>query len=530
MKYFIFRNTTIENLFGQDDVCYSGYDDILKVDTEADILIWFYLLPIRQYRKQLVTEIESYFPNINLVYQQIPANKTFLIFTLQELYRIKYQEDDFSIETAINEFNAHVIEFASQNRNVKVVDFADFVRKYPSGQLIDWKYYFLSKIQLNPRLTKPFKEWFGEKIEAIKLKRKKCIVLDLDNTLWDGILGEDGNEGIKIGGDYPGNTFYMFQQSLLELSKTGIILTVCSKNNEQDVLDVWKSNPYLVLTKEYFAAYRINWNNKADNIKELAEELNIGLDSFVFVDDNPSEREMIRQLLPMVAVPDFPEHPYSLPVFFENMQKRFFGVYSLTEEDKAKTEQYKANALRLNIQKNFTDFTDYLKSLEMELTIQKANSFNITRIAQMTQKTNQFNLTTIRYIEDDIQRLVDEKEQVFCMSVKDKFGDNGITGAMILKRVNENSLEIDSLLLSCRILGKGIEKAFIFQILNLLKEQKIKNILASYFPTTKNEQVKDFYEKIGFVLIDEIQEIKKYFIELQNNSFVIEPYYKIEMQ
>ena len=148
----------------------------------------------------------------------------------------------------------------------------------------------------------------------------------------------------------------------------------------------------------------------------------------------------------------------------------------------------------------------------------------------MTQKTNQFNLTTIRYIEDDIQRLVDEKEQVFCMSVKDKFGDNGITGAMILKRVNENSLEIDSLLLSCRILGKGIEKAFIFQILNLLKEQKIKNILASYFPTTKNEQVKDFYEKIGFVLIDEIQEIKKYFIELQNNSFVIEPYYKIEMQ
>jgi FkbH-like protein len=396
--------------------------------------------------------------------------------------------------------------------------------------LIDWKYYFLSKIQLNPRLSKPFKEWFGEKIDAIMHKRKKCIVLDLDNTLWDGILGEDGIEGIKIGGYYPGNAFSMFQQSLLELSKTGIILTVCSKNNEQDVLDVWKSNPYLTLTKEHFAAFRINWNNKADNIKELAEELNIGLDSFVFVDDNPSEREMIRQLLPMVEVPDFPEQPYLLPIFFENIQKRFFCIYSLTEEDKAKTDQYKANALRLETQKNFSDFSGYLKSLEMELTIQKVNSFNITRIAQMTMKTNQFNLTTIRYTEDDIQRLVDANEQVFCVSVKDKFGDNGITGAIILKKADEYSLEIDSLLLSCRILGKGIETAFVYQILKLLKEQKIKSILASYIPTSKNEQVKDFYDKIGFILIDENHEKKKYFIDLQNYSFVLEPYYKIEMQ
>jgi FkbH-like protein len=530
MKYFILRNTTIENLFGNNDICYSGYDDILKVESEADVVIWFYLVPVRQNREQLVAEIETYFQKITLVYQQIPLKKMFLIFTLYEFFRIKYQQNDFSVEFAINEFNANVVDFARQHNNVKVIDLSDFGRSYSNEQLIDWKYFFLSKIQISPRLNKSFNYWFVKKTEAINQARKKCLILDLDNTLWDGILGEDGIDGIKVGGDYPGNAFSMFQLSLLELGKSGVILTICSKNNEKDVLEVWEKNPFLILKKEHFAAYRINWNNKADNIKELAEELNIGLDSLVFIDDNPSEREIVKQLLPMVEVPDFPEQPYLLPTFFEKIQKKYFDVYALTEEDVSKTEQYKANAKRLDIQKNFTDFSEYLASLEMVISIQKVNAFNILRIAQMTQKTNQFNLTTIRYNQEDIQRLVDDNEQIYCISVKDKFGDNGITGAMILKKVNEESLEIDSLLLSCRILGKGIEKAFIYQVLNLLKEQKIGRVLASYIPTSKNEQVKDFYEKIGFLLIDDIKGIKKYFIELQNCSFDLEPYYKIEIQ
>jgi FkbH-like protein len=529
MKYYIFRNSTIENLFGNAVASYSGYANIMDINKDAEIFIWFYLLPVKPNRKDVVNEVASYFNNIQLIYQQIPSNKTFLIFTLHEFYSAKYQNSDYSVELAIEKFNNQIIEFANQQNNVKVIDFGNFIHTSVTGQLMDWKYYFISKMQINPQLAKPFKIWFTQQTDAIQLKRKKCLVLDLDNTLWGGILGEDGIEGIQIGNDYPGSAFSFFQQSLIELYKTGIILTICSKNNETDVLEAWERNPYLILKKEHIAAYRINWNNKADNIKELADELNIGLDSFVFIDDNVTERELVKQLLPMVEVPDFPQQPYMLPVFIESLQKKYFGAYALTDEDKTKTEQYKANAQRTTLQKNINNFADYLASLEMTITIQKANQFNIPRIAQMLQKTNQFNLTTKRYTEADINGMEANINLIYCISVKDKFGDNGITGAIILKKLNENSAEIDSLLLSCRILGKGIENVFVFKILGLLKKQGINTIFGIYIPSTKNHQVNDFYEKIGFQLINEQNGAKKYKIDMKDTKFLIEPYYKIEM-
>jgi len=375
-----------------------------------------------------------------------------------------------------------------------------------------------------------FKEWFSKQIDAIELKRKKCLILDLDNTIWGGILGEDGIEGIKIGGDYPGNAFSLFQQSLLELNKAGVILAICSKNDERDVLENWEKNPYLIIKKEHIAAYRINWNNKVDNIRDLVSELNIGLESIVFVDDNPSERELVKEFLPMIAVPDFPDQPYMLPRFSEILYKEYFSVYKLTEEDQVKTEFYKANLLRSSIQNTFVDFTDYLASLDIVITIHNANSFNIPRIAQLTQKTNQFNLTTKRYSDADIQKFVNNNDYVFCMSVKDKFGDSGITGVIIFTKSNIDKVDIDSLLLSCRILGKGIEKAFVLQILSLLKKEEIKSVSANYIPTRKNEQAKDFYEKTGFILINESNGIKQYQIDLQNSNFSIEKYYNIEIQ
>ena len=219
----------------------------------------------------------------------------------------------------------------------------------------------------------------------------------MDNTLWGGVLGEDGAEGIKIGGDYPGKAFSMFQKSLVELCKTGVILTVCSKNNESDVRYAWDNNPYIILTDRYISAYRINWDNKADNIIELSKELNIGLDSFVFVDDNPTERELIRRTLPMIAVPEFPSQAYELPAFFRQLVDNYFQVYSITNEDKQKTEQYKANAERAKMQKQFVNISEFIRSLDIEMTVERANQFTIPRIAQMTQKTNQFNLTTKRY-------------------------------------------------------------------------------------------------------------------------------------
>ena len=349
-----------------------------------------------------------------------------------------------------------MFEAEAKYSNVKVLDIAEFTRNYSSADLFDWKFYFMSQMGMNPKLHKEFKLWFEQKLNSIALKRKKCLVLDLDNTLWGGILGEDGIAGIKIGGDYPGKAFLYFQEALLQLSKSGVMLAVCSKNNEQDVLDAWERNPYIVLRKDSFVAYRINWNDKATNIKEISEELNIGLDSFVFVDDNPTERELVKQMLPMVSVPDFPSQPYEFPIFFKQLVEQYFKVYSITDEDKKKTEQYKANAARNKAQQSFADFDKFLESLNIQLTIEKANEFNISRIAQMTQKTNQFNLTTKRYTDSDIHSFVEKGWDIWCISVADKFGDNGTTGLIMI-----NGDEIDTFLMSCRVLGKGIEFEFL---------------------------------------------------------------------
>ena len=278
--------------------------------------------------------------------------------------------------------------------------------------------------------------------------------------------------------------------------------------------ELWEKNPFLLIKENHIAAYRINWNNKADNITELSKELNIGLDSMVFVDDNPTERELIRQMLPMVEVPEFPDKPYHIPSFCKNVLLPYFTVYSITAEDKDKTKQYKANAQREEEKSKFSDFHDYLKSLHIELTIEEASSFNIPRIAQMTQKTNQFNLTTRRYTDSDVETFLTDGWKIYCLSVKDKFGDNGITGTIFFQPEEDNLYAIDTLLLSCRILGKGIETAFLLTALNLLFRGNVKGFISTYLKTNKNSQVEEFYDKCGFTLVKDNGTTKEYTLNM----------------
>ena len=378
-------------------------------------------------------------------------------------------------------------------------------------------------------MAKDFQCWWRKKEDELALKRKKCLVLDLDNTLWGGILGEDGVAGIKIGGEYPGKAFEWWQQALKRLKDSGVMLAVCSKNNEADVLEAWERNPFMVLRKDDFVAWRINWQDKATNVRELASELNIGLDSMVFVDDNPAERELIRQMLPMVAVPEFPEKPYQLMSFFETLTREYFRVYAINREDKTKTEQYKANALRTAEQAKFADFDDYLRSLEIKIDVMPLDDFNRPRLAQMTQKTNQFNLTTHRYSEDDIQHMANDRCLVYALSVSDRFGDNGITGEIILRPKGNDTMIIDTLLLSCRILGKGIEFAFLDTILNLTASKGVKTVEASYIKSAKNAQVADFYDRAGFTMTHATETEKHYRLELRQNR-AIKDYYSITIK
>ena len=525
MSLFVFRNNTVERFFPKD-YTFSGYDDISVIPADADGYVWFYQAPIGYNREASVEEVQGYQQKFNFVLAQIGANKTVIALTMEDTYTVPFTDDDNYLRSAIEQYNAALFEAEKIHSNLKVIDYSEFTRNYPVADLFDWKFYFISQMGINPKLTKDFQAWWNRKLKSIALKRKKCIVIDLDNTLWGGVLGEDGISGIKIGGDYPGKAFAFFQKSLLQLSKAGVILTVCSKNNEADVLDAWEKNPYMVLRKEHFASYRINWTDKATNIKELAEELNIGLDSFVFVDDNPTERELIKQILPMVSVPEFPAQPYELPVFFKKLVNDYFKVYSITEEDKKKTEQYKAYAARAQAQQSFTDFGAFLESLDIQITIEAANEFNIPRIAQMTQKTNQFNLTTKRYTDADVKGFLAKDWMIWCISVADKFGDNGITGCIMV-----NGDIIDTFLLSCRILGKGIEKAFIKKILVMLKERGVEIVKADYLPTTKNAQAADFYDHCGFsCVVENADGSKEYELDLKSADFDIEKYYHIKLK
>lgn len=522
MSLFVFRNNTVERFFPKDYV-FSGYDDISVIPTEFKGYVWFYQAPIGYNREASVEEILGYQQKFNFVMAQLDANKTVIALTMEGVYSLPLSDDDYTERNAIEQYNAALFEAEKTYANLKVLDYSEFTRNYSVEALLDWKFYFISQMGMNPMLTKDFQVWWNRKLESIALKRKKCIVLDLDNTLWGGVLGEDGISGIKIGGDYPGKAFAFFQKSLLELSKVGVILTVCSKNNEADVLEAWEKNPFMVLKKEHFAAYRINWTDKATNIRELATELNIGLDSFVFVDDNPTERELIKQMLPMVSVPEFPTQPYDLPLFFKKMVNEYFKVYSITDEDKKKTDQYKANAARSQAQQAFTDFGAFLESLDIQITIESANEYNIPRIAQMTQKTNQFNLTTKRYTDADVKGFLADGWKIWCISVADKFGDNGITGVIMI-----NGNTIDTLLLSCRILGKGIEMAFVKKILSMLKDEGFEKVKAAYLPTLKNSQVTDFYDRSGFSCIaDNADGSKEYALDLIDAELEIEKYYHI---
>lgn len=522
MKYFIFRNQTVEPFFGEHGIGYSGYDDISFVPDNADRLIWFYQVPFNMNSQQLASEVSTYIDKLQLVVSRL-GNREMWIFSLVNLFRCSLVGNDRSVDAAISQFNNNASQLVKEYSNLRYIDFSEFTDNYTAEQLVNWKFYFISQTQLNTKLAKDFTVWFVRKEEELTLKRKKCLVLDLDNTLWGGVLGEDGITGIQIGGEYPGKAFQYWQHALLELSKQGIILTVCSKNNEADVMEAWEKNPFMVLRREHFSAWRINWQDKATNLQELAHELNIGLDSMVFIDDNPTERALITQALPMVAVPDFPKKPFELMSFFRQLVNTYFRIYSITDEDRKKTAQYIANAQRAAERAKFVDMDSYLESLQIEITISPAHEFNIGRIAQMTQKTNQFNLTTHRLTEQEIRQKIDEGWRVLCLSVKDRFGDNGITGAIFITPVNH----IDNLLLSCRVLGKGIEQAFVSFVLNTLHSEGINTVSACFSPSAKNEQAANFYDKLGFYITCEDNGTKQYKIEL-DSELQIKKYYHIK--
>lgn len=518
---FVFRNNTIEQFF-ELGYQFSGYDDVSYIP-EADAYVFWFQVPLRFNYQQQVEEVRSYCQKLQFVASRV--ERPFFIFTLEQCYFSQIESGNYDLANVIDNFNSLVRDLTSERENVKLIDFRDFAIQYRTTELIDWRYYYTAQIPYNPQLIGPFKKWWSRKLEEIQLSRKKCLVLDLDNTLWSGILGEDGVNNVSLSGDYPGKAFHYWQEGLKELQKQGVMLAICSKNNEKDVEELWEKRSDMVLKKEDFVAFRINWLDKSTNLADIAKELNIGLDSFVFVDDNPTERELIRQTLPMVSVPDYPEHPYGLPLLYQELVKKYFCIYTITAEDREKTKQYAVNAQRRQVQAACENYEDFLRSLDISLKVEPINDVTIVRAAQMTQKTNQFNLTTKRYTVDDIRSILSNGGKAWTLSVSDKFGDSGITGLFILT----SNGTIDTMLMSCRVLGKGIEEAFVKYVLSVLKKNGMTEIRSSYSPTAKNVQVKDFWEKIGFALTNISEDgQREYVINLKTSDSRIKDYYKID--
>jgi FkbH-like protein len=334
-------------------------------------------------------------------------------------------------------------------------------------------------------------------ISALKGRARKCLVVDLDNTLWGGTIGDDGLIGIALGTGPDGEAFADFQQWLRSLKERGVILAVCSKNEEEIAKEPFRRHPDSRLSLEDFAVFRANWNNKVDNISDIASILNIGLDSFVFVDDNPVERDLVRSHLPMVAVPELPQDPAG---YIEAIERhRYFETVGLSAEDKERTRFYRENAARTELMGSFTDVGQYLRSLAMVADIGDLDGFHLPRMAQLINKSNQFHLTGTRYSEAELQRLSGlPGHAVRYYKLADRFGDNGLISVVVLAAQPGGEALIDTWVMSCRVLGRTMEEFICNDVFVTAQRMGCRAVAGRYVPTAKNKLVAGLYERLGF--------------------------------
>ena len=363
-------------------------------------------------------------------------------------------------------------------------------------QWFDWNRYFSYKLQLTPEANLEVARSLASIVNAIYGRSRKVLVLDLDNTLWGGVIGDDGVDKIHIGRETAvAEAYTAFQEYCLELRARGILLAVCSKNTES----VAKSgflHPSSILKLEQFSAFQANWEPKSDNIYTIARELNLGVDSFVFVDDNPAERAIVQAQVPGIAVPDVGSEVAHYPAIIE--QGRYFEPLSLSGEDLSRAALYAENSVRAAAQKAFANYGEYLDSLEMVAEIEPFRPVYLERIAQLTNKTNQFNLTTRRYTFAEIQELSASPDIIALYGIlTDRFGDNGLI-SVVLGRREGRLLHMDLWLMSCRVLKRDMEHAMLDVLVERARELEIEEIVGYYIPSAKNGMVKDFYERLSF--------------------------------
>ena len=492
------------------------YDNIVQdsakiQDVNAVLIFWEVcnFIDGLQYKINTLSEIdfqslvEKIKLEIDLVFNNLKEVPLVLINKFTSLVFDQFSLPISRINKLTSELNFYLESAIGEN--VKIVDIDKVISKLSISSTVDLRYYYSSKTLYSVEFYKQYFEYIKPIFLSTAGKIKKALIFDCDNTLWKGVLGEDGFDNIKI--------YQEIQYLALQLLKKGVIIGLCSKNNPEDIDEVLENHPDMILRNNDIIIKKVNWNNKVTNLKSIAKDLNIGLDSLVFLDDSSFEVELVKQKLPSVKVFQVPSKEYEYGLMMRRISNLFYNS-SETVEDGLRIKMYKDQAIRLNEKSKSVDVESYLVSLGISITVHIDNLAQLSRISQLTQKTNQFNLTTKRYSESEIKSFIlSDDKIVLSIEVDDKYGPSGLTGLAILCI---KTSKIDMLLLSCRVLGRNIEYKFIDIVVDLAKKYNLSLLKSEYIKTLKNQQTKDFYSQCGFNVMFESDDTTQYQLEVNN--------------
>lgn len=422
---------------------------------------------------------------------------------------------DSSFTFQVRKLNYELMKLSQQAQNLFICDIAELQNKFGRDKMFAPNTYANTEMVLRMDVLPYVASRVMDIVCAIKGQFKKCLILDLDNTVWGGVIGDDGMEGIQLGhGLGIGKMYTEFQMWVKKLKQRGIIICVASKNNEETAKEPFEKHPDMVLKLDDIAVFQANWETKVDNIRTIQSILNIGFDSMVFLDDNPFERNMVRENIPGITVPELPEYPEDYLEYLYSLN--LFETASYSNLDKDRTKQYQVEAQRVSLSKTFVNEADFLKSLNMVSVVSGFTKFNTPRVAQLSQRSNQFNLRTVRYTDADIEALANDPNVIdLSFTLEDKFGDNGLITVVIMKPLDKDTLFVDTWFMSCRVLKRGMENFTLNTMVEKAKAAGYKKIIGEYLPTPKNKMVENHYTGLGFTRI-ECAETAQWVLDVNN--------------
>ncbi len=417
---------------------------------------------------------------------------------------------------AFEAINHELRKIARDHRGVYLLDYDALLARHGRANWRDEKKWLTVRMPFAAtHVSTMAREWMRF-VHPLSGRVAKAVAVDLDNTLWGGVIGEDGFDGIKLGNDYPGAAYREVQRALLDLRQRGILLAVCSKNNAADAMEVLERHPEMLLRSQHFASLRINWNDKSTNLREIAAELKIGTDAIALLDDNPVERQQVRAVVPEVMVIDLPDDPLRFAHAIRNAA--VFERLTFSSEDLQRGELYRADGERQKLETVAGTREDFYRSLEQEVELGRVSASTMARVAQLTQKTNQFNLTTRRYTEPQIAAMAESEQwRVYWIRVRDRFSDNGLVGVAVL-HTDRPVWEIDAFLLSCRIIGRTVETAFLALLLDEVAAARAQAVEGWFLPTKKNSPAEDFYPSHGFRIAEKTDRGARWVLELPQQT------------